>query len=55
MAFSVPDYVELPAGTTIKNVPFYVNGKEKDPTMMDFTTDVDGAFFSGQAQEVLKK
>jgi hypothetical protein len=55
MAFSVPDYVEIPAGTVIKQVPFQINGKDQPPVLMDFTTDTDGAFFSGQAQEVLKK
>jgi hypothetical protein len=55
MAFSVPDYVELPAGTVIKDVPFYVNGKDQPPTKMDYTVETEGAFFSGPAQEVLKK
>jgi hypothetical protein len=55
MAFSVPDYVELPAGTIIKDVPFFINGKDKPPVKMDVTTTYDGAFFSGDAQEVLKK
>ena len=55
MAFSVPDYVELPAGTVIKDVPFYVNGADKAPVKMDVITTYEGAFFSGAAQEVLKK
>ncbi len=55
MAFSVPDYVELPAGTVCKDVPFYVNGKDQPPTKMDYTVETEGAFFSGPAQEVLKK
>lgn len=55
MAFSVPDYVELPAGTVCKDVPFYVNGKDQPPTKMDYIVETEGAFFSGQAQEVLKK
>ena len=55
MAFSVPDYVEIPAGTVIKDVPFYVNGADKAPVKMDVITTYEGAFFSGAAQEVLKK
>jgi len=55
IAFDHRDYVEMPEGTVIKNVPFYVNGKDKAPVLMDYTTQSEGAFFSGEAQEVLKK
>jgi hypothetical protein len=55
IAFDHRDYVEIPVGTVIQKVPFYVNGKDKAPVLLDYTTETEGAFFSGAAQEVLKK
>lgn len=53
-AFDVRDYVEIPAGTVIKNVPFYLNGKDKAPTLADYTTSGEGAYYSLAAEKVLR-
>lgn len=49
------DHLPLPAGTVIKNVPFYINGKDKPPTEMDFYTDSDGAFMSLEGLKAVQK
>ena len=54
MAFDHRDYVELPKGTLIKDVPFWLNGADKAPTYTDYLTAEEGAYYSGAAQEVLK-
>jgi len=43
------DNLALPAGTVIKNVPLFINGKDKPPMLADFTTDTDGAYMSNEA------
>ncbi len=40
------DNLALPKGTVIKQVPFYVNGADQPPTLLDFCTDSEGAFMS---------
>lgn len=40
------DNLVIPKGTVIKQVPFYVNGEGKEPTMLDYTTDSEGVFLS---------
>lgn len=46
------DYVEVPKGTVIKGVPFYITGDDKHPELRDFTTPDDGAWYSGTGQEI---
>lgn len=55
MVFDHRDYFEIPAGTIINDVPFYFMGKDKPPLLVDYQTSSDGAFFSMDAQKVLKK
>lgn len=55
IAFDHRDYIEIPKGTIIKNVPFWLNGAKNPPIYQDYTTSEDGGYFSGTAQEVLKK
>ena len=55
IAFDHRDYVEIPQGTIIKSVPFYVNGSDAPPIYTDYTTGSEGAWFSLDAQKVLKK
>jgi hypothetical protein len=49
------DNLALPAGTVIKNVPFYVNGKDEPPTTLDFCTDSEGAFVSLEGLKAVQK
>jgi hypothetical protein len=49
------DSLALPAGTVIKDVPFFVNGKDNPPTKMDFCTDSDGAFMSLEGLKAVQK
>ncbi len=49
------DNLALPAGTVIKDVPFFINGKDKPPTKMDFTTDSEGAFMSLEGLKAVQK
>lgn len=49
------DSLVIPAGTTFKDVPFYVNGKDKEPTFLDFVTDSEGVFFSNEGLKAVKK
>ena len=55
IAFDHRDYIEIPKGTVIKDVPFYVNGNDQQPVTMDYTTSQEGAWFSIDAEKVLKK
>jgi hypothetical protein len=49
------DSLVIPAGTTFKNVPFYVNGKDKEPTFLDFVTDSEGIYFSNEGAKAVQK
>lgn len=52
LAFDQRDYIEIPKGTVLKSIPFYVNGEGGEPERLDFVTPEDGAWYSGKAQEI---